>query len=279
MYKKEKPFSGGESRSVPEAPQEAGSGSLKGKADKRAKAEAMLAILDSLHRLILEDEPHIKAYKKARKLHSEILSSMMEYFDSGKFERKIDRSFRLNNDNDSGEDRPVIFLDSDFNMNTPEGEQGFLEFMVYKAAPNMNCITEDFIQQKRYRKPEKLEFLQSMLDSRAGLFSVTSVEMEEGYVNIEEVFTGAKYRIIDIALSGNPNVEHGYFYHRIITYRGMSFNTGLCIAFAKDDPFIREYIKRQKKDYKPHAELVRFLELYNQYIHNPRGMRVAIKDV
>ena len=253
--------------------------SKRGNAGDKANAEVMFAILHNLQRLMLDRKPHIKAYKKARKLQGEILGSMMAYYESGKFERKFDTNGSQRNGTNTKDRKNILSLDTEFDLDTNEGEQAFFEFMFYKVAPNMNCITEDFIQQKRYRKPEKLEFLQSMLDSRAGLFMVTDVDIGEGYVFVEEVFTGARYKVIDIALSISQNYKNSYFYNRIITYRGMSFNSGLCMVFAKDDPFITEYIQKEKKDYKPHAELVRFIELHTQFVNDPKGIKVSINDV
>jgi len=58
--------------------------SKRGNAGDKANAEVMFAILHNLQRLMLDRKPHIKAYKKARKLQGEILGSMMAYYESGK---------------------------------------------------------------------------------------------------------------------------------------------------------------------------------------------------
>lgn len=47
-------------------------------------------IAQSLHRMILDRQPHIKQYYKIRKLHSEIINTMVKYHEAGKFELKID---------------------------------------------------------------------------------------------------------------------------------------------------------------------------------------------
>jgi hypothetical protein len=83
------------------------------------------------------------------------------------------------------------------------------------------------------KKPEKIEFLQSMLDSKLGLFEVTGTDLMEGYAYIKDVFTGVEYTIIDIGLSGQPNFEDFYFYTRIISYHGINFGTGLNLIFTK----------------------------------------------
>jgi len=43
----------------------------------------------------LDRKPHIKAYYKIRKLHSEVLSAMIAYHDDGKFKQKPDTDNRL----------------------------------------------------------------------------------------------------------------------------------------------------------------------------------------
>ena len=240
------------------------------------KAEAMFSLLHGLQRLILRGKPHIKVYEKARKLHGEIIGNMMTYYDNGKFKRKFDTDVSQIGDNNMNEKRHIMLFNSDFDLNTNEGKQGFVEFLVYKTARNMNCITEDFIHKKHYRNPAKLEFLQSMLDSRAGLFKIMSAEPTEAYVHIEEVFTGVKYKITDISMSGNFNLDVNYIYTRIITYQGISFSTGLGIFFNKEDPFINAFIKQHKKDYNPHGELPRFFQLYNQFISDPDGIKVIV---
>jgi hypothetical protein len=117
--------------------------------------------------------------------------------------------------------------------------------------------------------------LQSMLHSRAGLFDVTDIDPENGYAFLREVFTGEEYKITDTGLSGNQNHDEIYLYTRIITYQGISFGTGLSLMFEKTDPFIKSFIKREAKEYMPHAEYVRFIELYNRFTKNPSKYKVV----
>ena len=112
-----------------------------------------------------------------------------------------------------------------------------------------------------------------MLESRVGLFEVTSVERMEGYAHIKEVFSGDTYRITDIGISGDPVYDRFYTYTRVITYNGISFSTGLNMAFRKDDAFIKDFIKRNKKDYNPQREFFRFAELYKRFSKNPNSVR------
>lgn len=232
--------------------------------------------LNNMRKFLLGMRPHIKVYKKIRKLHSEIGCSMMDYYDSGKFEQKANPDYfnPLKNENKK-ESKTLVLLESKFNMETNVGVHAIQDMLIYKPAPNMNCITEEFIKNKRFRKPEKTEFLQSMLDSKLGLFEVTAIDEDEGYAYIKEVFTGDEYKLTDIGISGNNYFDEYYIYTRIITYHDVSFSTGLNFTFAKTDPFIQNFIKRNKKDYNPIGEFVRFTELYNRFSSDSNGIKVV----
>lgn len=52
----------------------------------------MLDFLNGIQNLLLKNKQHIKEYKKVRKLHNEVMTSMMKYWKQGKFELKIDNN-------------------------------------------------------------------------------------------------------------------------------------------------------------------------------------------
>ena len=245
--------------------------------------EVLFKLLNNLRSFSLDMKPHIKTYKKIRKLHSEIINSMADYFDRGKFEQKVDPDYAhpvtpVHNKAGGIRDNTVVLLESNFNLNTREGNNGFYDMLIYKSVPNINCITEEFIQKHRYRKQEKIEFLESMLDSKMGLFEITEIDLKEGYAYLKEVFTGGEYKITDIGLSGSKDYDKFYIYTRIITYRNVSFGTGLNLTFTKTDSFIKNYIKREKKDYTPLAESRRFVELYNRFSEDQNGVKVITNE-
>lgn len=244
------------------------------------EAEFLINALNSFHSYFLKKKPHIIEYKKTRKLHSEIINNMVHYFESGKFEQKVDTDYEprtksVHKREDNKRDDTVILLESSFDLETREGAQGLYDMLIYKKAPNINCITEDFIQKHRYRKQEKIEFLQSMLDSEIGLFEITGTDIEEGYAYLKEVFTGNEYRITDIGLSGDKGYDRYYIYTRIITYHNISFSTGLNLVFSKTDPFIKSFIERQKINYNPLGEFARFVELHNHYSKDSRRIKAV----
>ena len=225
----------------------------------------------NMHEFSLKNKPHIKEYKKIRKLHEEVVGNMVNYWENGKFEHKFDTKDILGNEIDTSS---VMFLDSEFDMESREGAHAFYDMLIYKMTPNANCITEEFIKIHRYRKPEKIEFLENMLDSELGLFEVTAIDSKEGYAYIKEVFTGKEFKMTDIGLSYNKNYDTTYIYARIITYHDVSFGTGFSLFFDKEDEFIKNHINRHKKDYTPLGEFMRFTELYNRFSKDPKGMRV-----
>ncbi|MCL2773646.1 MAG: SEC-C domain-containing protein [Oscillospiraceae bacterium] len=230
----------------------------------------LLRAMVNLRQMTMKNKPHIKEYKNIRKLHKEIVDSIVIYIQDGKFEQKIDKDYGKTADNKPPEE--LIVFDTVFDMEDDVGAQGWVNLNVYKNSVNMQCVTEDYIEKKRFRKPEKIEFLHSMLDSHAGLFEITGADKDEGYVYLRDVLSNQEYKIIDIALSAQLN-DDIYMYNRIITYKDISFGTGIGISFSKKDLFITDWIKRNKKDYMIKQELIRFLELFNRYTTDSNNIK------
>ena len=241
------------------------------KDDFLSTPETLLEAINSLRSFVLDKKPHIKEYHKIRKLHTEIANAMIQYYYDGKFEQKLDTSDVTK----SNQRHTAYLLESEFDMTTRAGEYAFYDMLIYKPASNMNSITEAFIQNNRYKKLEKIDFLHNMLDSKLGLFEITGVDPDEGYAFLKEVFTGEEYKIIDVGLSGNRNNDEFYIYTRIITYHGISFGTGLNFIFDKTDNFIQNYIQQHKNDYSPNGEFLRFTQLYNRYSKHPGKIKAV----
>ena len=151
--------------------------------------------------------------------------------------------------------------------------------VVYKNAVNMSCITEDFIKNNHYRSADKKELLQSMLDSHAGLFEITETDMKNGKVHLKDVLNENEFCMTDIGLSSNYNNDKIYLYTRLITYHDICFGTGLNIVFSKEDEFIKKWIQENKNKYNEKQEIVRFIELYNEYIRDNKGNKIISKPV
>ncbi|MCL2351777.1 MAG: SEC-C metal-binding domain-containing protein [Firmicutes bacterium] len=233
--------------------------------------DSWLRLILNLRKISLDRMPHIKAYYRIRKMHEEVVNSMATYIDNGKFKQEEDPGFVYPKNPEK--EKTLRLIECSFDFDTREGIQAFYDMQIYKTAPNLTCVTEDFIRSHRYTKPEKTEFLQSMLESKLGLFEITAVDSEEGYAYLKEVFTGAEYKITDVGLSGSDSYGDLYIYTRIVTYRGVSFNSGLNLIFAKKDKFVAEFIRENKKDYSPYGEYVRFTQLYNQFCKFPNKVK------
>ncbi len=244
----------------------------------------LLQTLTNLRKFSLDRKSHIKEYYKARKMHSIIVNTMINYHEAGKFQFKInDNDIHnidvFNNDYSIKNKEPFHLLESSFDLETREGTQALYDLLIYKAAPNMNCITEDFIKSHRYRKPEKTKFLHSMLDSTIGLFEIIKTDIDEGYVYLKDIFTNIEYKIVDVALSGNHIYDHILMYTRLIKYHNITFNTGLSLTFNKKDRFIKNYIRDNKKIYKSDDEFLRFIQLYNYYSKNSNNMKIVTNTI
>jgi hypothetical protein len=236
----------------------------------------LVRAITNLRRYSLDQKPHIKAYYKLRKLHSEIVDAMINYYQDGKFEQTVDAGYELPPSERplSPKSNAIEMFDCDFDLENRVGAHAFFDILLYKPAPNMNCITEDFIQKHRYRKEEKVAFLHSMLESKLGLFEVTGTDRGEGYAFLKEVFTGKEYTIIDVAMSGADSKDCPYIYTRIIEHQGICFGTGLSIAFDKEDNFIKTHIQQHRKNYKPQGEFLRFMKLYNHFTQSEDSVNV-----
>ena len=225
--------------------------------------DALLIIQQRFREQTLVKLPHVKKYKLARKMHQEIVDGMLDFYDQGKFEQTVDtnETDQYADDYRTGK-RAIELIDCGFDLRTDLGVKTFFDIMIYKPAPNMNCITEVFIAKNRYRKPEKIELLQGMLNSTLGLFEVVKFEKDTAYVTLKHVFTGKKFRIVDIGLSGSTDPDQLYIYTRVIPYYDINFGTGLSLVFPKNDLFIRQFIAEEKKNYRSNGELARLLKLY-----------------
>lgn len=237
--------------------------------------EMMYNMLVNMRDFLLKDKPHIKEYKKIRKLHSEIIDNMQQYYEEGKFKQE----FGLENIKEKTDRKNIKLLSTDFDTSTQLGMTSLLNIVVYKNSSTANCLTEEYLRKNKFRKPEKVEFLRAMLNSEAGLFEITKTDKENAQVKLKNVLSGKEYLVTDIALSDNRNNDKFYLYNRIITYNGISFGTGVGIIFEKTDKFIINWIRENKKNYNEKEEMLRFLTLYDEYQKNDRGIKLRVNNM
>ena len=68
-------------------------------------------------------------------------------------------------------------------------------------------------------------------------------------------------------------------YTRIITYKDISFSSGLNIPFYKNNNFINRWIKEKKNANNQEQEITRFLELYNEYLRDDNGLIATNREL
>ena len=118
-----------------------------------------------------------------------------------------------------------------------------------------------------------------MKNSTAGLFEIIQTDRKNGQVHLKNVLNDKEYCMTDVGFSSNLNNDKIYLYTRIITYHGISFGTGLNLAFDKNDEFICKWIKENLKKINEKQEISRFLELYNEYQKNDKKVKVLSKNL
>lgn len=234
--------------------------------------EMYAEMLKSFQEFMLKDKDHIKEYKKVRKLHQQITDDMMDYYNSGKF---IVQSSAIEDKNISSN---MKFQDVEFDSSTKIGAQSLANIIIYKNSPDISCITEDFIKNKKYKKEEKNKMLDSMLNSEMGLFEIIKTDRLEGQVYFKNIFNNKTYCVTDIAFSSNLTNENVYVYTRIVSYNNICFGTGFVIPFDKEDEFIKKWIKENRKK-ENNQDFRQFMELYTAYTKGNDQVPLTINKI
>ena len=219
----------------------------------------MSNVLINLNKYIISSKKHIKEYYKLRKLHSEILDNMEDYIMSGKY--NINKELQVAKENI---DKEAGNIRVNLNHNNDNDMAVFTELFIYKNYPTLVSVTEVYLQKHKFRKEEKIKMLNSMMNSYASLFKIIDIDIKNGYVIYEDVFTKQKFKIIDIAMSSTLKIDSKnptYIYNRIITCGDISFGTGLpCIMTYKFKP-LQKFIEKYKN--KNISGFVKCLMLYD----------------
>ena len=238
--------------------------------------EAMLVLRNGMRKRILDRKPHIKEYYKARKLHAEVLDSMSTYYYKGKFEPKVDMEILAQSEPYGENEYKIDSIDID--LTTRLGIFAMAELSIYKSMPHLSCITEEYIQKKHFKQPEKEEFLQSMMDSSTGLFEITGTDSYEGTVTFRNVLTNEEQQIVDIGLSDTGGRFKDHIFTRIITYRGISFNAGPALIFKKEDPYVKKTIQWMKQEPRP-GMISMFVDLYRHYMDDENRIEIKKNEI
>lgn len=158
----------------------------------------------------------------------------------------------------------IIGLDFVLDSNDVDDRTILNELFMYKNHPKLTSITEIYLQKNKFRNAEKAKMLNSMKNSYVGLFKVIDVDIDNGYITYEDVFTNKKFKVIDIAMSSTLKIDKKrmiYFYNRIITFDEISFGTGIHCMMTSEHKLLQKFIK--KHNYKKVSDFSRCLLLYN----------------
>lgn len=220
---------------------------------KDKEPEEMINMFVNFNRFNLNRKEHIKKYNKLRRLHGEILNSMSDYMKSGKYDMscnnlkpEYDYYFNINLRDDDDDDVSILE-----------------ELNFYNVNKDIPSLTKIYLEKRKFRNKEKVKLLESMNDSYVSLFKVVGTDVLNGYVTYLDVFSGKKYKIIDIAMSSTLKVNKKnpvYVYNRIITYDDIAFGTGIHIYFNGKNKELEDFIKKYRS--KRCSDLVRCLILY-----------------
>lgn len=225
-------------------------------------AKMLLKGMINLNKFLLEKKPHIKEYKKIRKLHDEIRVSMYNYLDNnvdtfqGYFNNITNANYKYLKNIEIKLDRGDTY---DSNI--------IFELFAYKTCKEIPSVTEIYLKKNKFRNEEKVKMLHSMNDSYVSLFKIIKTDFSTGIVILKDVFTNKIYEIIDISMSTSyinmDDKKPLYVYNRIIKYNDVYFCTGIPCFIDYDnkylDYFIRDYRKNKYNDF------VRCLILYDIY--------------
>ncbi len=211
---------------------------------KSLSPKEQASFLVNLNRYQLNRKEHIKKYNKLRKMHGEILDSMIEYVNKGKYSPNA--QFQLIKKDVARETNNIeLMLDED-------NEDDFsivTDLFIYKNHKKIQSLTDVYLEKKIFRNKEKVAMLNSMKNSYVGLFKIVDTDRKDGYVYLQDVFTYKKFKIIDISLSSTGVIDPKrpiYMYNRIITIDDISFATGIhCILDWKNN-LLKEFIKKHK---------------------------------
>ena len=200
---------------------------------------------------------HIKKYNHIRKIHREVIDSMIGYLLNDKYD--IDPLFKSLEEADGNGKLSYIELD----IENPDDATIMCDLFIYKTKKEVPSITEIYLDKKKFKIEEKIELLKAMNNSFASLFKIVDVNREEGYVCYEDVFTDKRYNVIDVSLSITHIVDEKnpfYMYNRLITYDGITFGTGIHCMLTGENKKLNEYLK--EKRYEKECPMVRCLSLY-----------------
>ena len=220
-----------------------------------------------------KSKEHIQRYYKLRRIHSEVLDSMMSYYDDGKYDfaKQLDNACDSILEELKGDLLKVKFK---FELENEDEFRLFNDLICYKNHKDIVSITEEYLEKNKFRNKENIKMLKAMNNSYVGLFKIIDIDTIDSYVELEDVFTKRRFKIIDISLSLTTHVKDCYIYNRIITYDDISFGTGINISFNKNDKNLIKYIENYDENL---SDLIKTLTLFE--ISKKTGIRAVVNSI
>ena len=197
--------------------------------------------------------PHIKEYRKIRKKHGEIIQKMYDYFDESDEMHK-----ELKNKMEEYISHPQCQIYGiGFNLNNKLERNLFVDILIYHNYKNNN-LCKYFLNHKKFRSQEKIDFVKAMDLSKLGVYEIISVDIDNAQGELRNVLTNEVITLTDESFFLN-GVNDIYYVLRIITVNNINFQTGLMLPFEKEH--LRKWVKNHKNKMIQSHELLNLFEL------------------
>lgn len=214
--------------------------------------EMWTQMLMNLNEGLLRLQGNVKEYMKVRKLHQEVIDSMMNYIQKN----NIDPSPLL-------EKLEVEEFSLDFHNDLDNQVYG--DLIVYPQINDIKSITEIYLDKHKFRKEEKIKMLEAMRDSKIGIYEIVDRDNKNAIVTLKDLISFQTIKITDKSL-GQFGAARGFcFVHRIIQYEDIAFQTGISICFKKNNT-IKKWLKRNRNLINtPPLFLIEIFNFYQKY--------------
>lgn len=206
----------------------------------------------NFQRLLNRNKPHIKKYHEARKLHNEILDTMETYFEQNTEECNVIMNELLN-----GKYNVSFDLAQDIDRRV------FLDILIHPF--HDNCLCDTLIRKRKIRSARKCGMIQAMKESCIGIYKVIDVDIVDCTVTLKNINTKKTVTIIDERMSSlNRDLDKSLFFFRIITWEGVSFQSGTFLMYAKGDYNLRKLINHPDFCALPLRQLISVYNLFHR---------------
>ena len=138
------------------------------------KMNLMFEIADLIH----DSSPIFNKYRKVRKLHQEVIESMMDYAD----------------DNNIVPDHVLRILKRNFELNFHDHLDSHVygDLIVYPQISEFECITKRYLDLHYFSADDKVKMLESMMNSYYSIFTFVKRKEEDGLVTLYDVIKREK---------------------------------------------------------------------------------------